>query len=162
MRFPAFILLLIFTSPALSRSLAGSVDLFVYPANDQSKQQQEQDDYQCFTFAKEETNFDPVNAREPSEVVADNPGMDGSGARGAFRGVARGALLGEIIDDDAGKGAAIGGAMGMMRARNRSRQDAQRAAASKNSENQSSFEHQKNNFKKAMSICLEARGYTVK
>lgn len=49
-----------------------------------------------------------MNAREPAEVVADNPGMDGSGARDALRGAARGALLGEVIDDDTGKGAAIG------------------------------------------------------
>ena len=60
------------------------------------------------------------------------------------------------------KGAAIGGAIGMMRSRNRSRQDAQQAAASKNYENQSNFQHQQNNFKKAMSICLEARGYSVR
>lgn len=155
-------MLVIFVSPALAQSLAGSVDLFVYPANDQSKSQQEQDDYQCFAFAKDQTNFDPMNARESTQVVANNPGMDGSGARGAFRGAARGALLGEIIDDDAGKGAAIGGAIGMMRARGRSRQNAQQAAASKNYENQSNFKHQQNNFKKAMSICLEARGYSVR
>ena len=139
-------LLIIFTSPVLGQSLAASVDLFVYPAQNQSQQQREQDDYQCFAFAKGETNFDPMNAREPAEVVADNPGMDGSGAKGAFRGAARGALLGEVIDDDAGKGAAIGGAIGMMRSRNRSRQDTQQAAASKNYENQSSFQHQQKLF----------------
>ena len=32
----------------------------------------EQDGYQCFAFAKDQTNFDPMNAREPAEVVADN------------------------------------------------------------------------------------------
>lgn len=145
-----------------AKSLSSSVGLFVYPAAGQSKEKQEQDDYQCFAWAKEESDFDPVNERAPQTVVADKPGADGSGARGALRGAARGAILGEVVDDDAGKGASIGAAVGAMRARNQSRQQAQQSAATTNLNNQQNYAEQENNFKKAMSLCLEARGYSVK
>ena len=162
MRFSVFALLLLFTGPLLAQSLSSSVGLFVYPAQDQNKEKQEQDDYQCYAWAKDQSNFDPMNTREPAEVVAQNPGMDGSGARGALRGAARGALLGQVIDDDAGKGAAIGATLGAMRSRSRARQQAQYDAASRNNDNQSAYLEKKGGFKKAMSLCLEARGYSVK
>ena len=68
MRIPALILLVIFAFPVAAQSLSGSVGLFVYPAKDQSKQQQEQDDYQCYAWARDESNFDPMTTRSQTEL----------------------------------------------------------------------------------------------
>lgn len=150
------------STSALAQSLAGSVGLAVYPANGQAQSQQEQDDYQCFTWAKGETGFDPMTSREPQQVVSDGAPAAGSGARGAFRGAARGALLGEILDDDAGKGAAAGAVIGGMRGRSHSSQQAQQQASAQNQQNQSNFAQQESQFRKTMGVCLEGRGYSVR
>ena len=142
-------------------SLAGSVGLFVYPSNNQTAEQIEQDDYQCYAWAKDQTGFDPINAKPPEEVAASNPGADGSAMRGALRGAARGAIIGEIADDDASKGAEIGAAMGAMRGRSHSRHQSSQQAANQNAQNQSQYDSRQNDFKKAMSLCLEARGYAA-
>jgi hypothetical protein len=162
MRIFIVLFLVLGSTSALAQSLAGSVGLAVYPGNNQPQAQQEQDDYQCFTWAKGETGFDPMTAREPEQVVSNGAPAAGSGARGAFRGAARGALLGEIIDDDAGKGAAVGAAIGGMRGRSQSAQQGQQQASAQNQQNQSSFAQQENQFKKTMSVCLEGRGYSVR
>ncbi len=148
-------------SPALVASLASSVGLYVYPAENQSSDQIAQDDYQCYAWAKEQTGFDPVSASEPAPVEAQAPGADGSAMRGALRGAARGAIIGEIADDDASKGAEVGAALGMMRGRSHSRQQSQQQAAQANNQNQAQHQQRQDNFKKAMSLCLEARGYAA-
>ena len=162
MKLLATLILVFVALPCLAQSLAGSVGLFVYPPDDKTADERGQDDYQCFAWAKDETGFDPMNEREPEQVVSDGAPAAGSGAQGALRGAARGALLGEVIDDDAGKGAAIGAALGGMRARRKSSQMAQQQAASENYQNQAGFQQEQGNFKKAMSLCLESRGYAVK
>lgn len=162
MRLFIVILLLTASRAAFSDALASSVGLFVYPAEAQTKEKQEQDDYQCFSWAKDETGHDPMTDRKAETVAAKKPGMNGSGVKGALRGAARGAILGEVFDDDAGKGAEIGGTLGVMQGRKKSRANAQQAAASANQNNAAAFSEEQTNFKKAMSICLEARGYSVK
>ena len=142
-------------------SLASSVGLFVYPKNNQSQEQIEQDDYQCYSWAKGQTGFDPINTTTPQTVEAERPGADGSAMRGALRGAARGAIIGEIADDDASKGAEVGAALGAMRGRSHARHSAQQQAANQNSQNQAQYEQRKDDFKRAMSLCLDARGYAA-
>jgi hypothetical protein len=154
-------LLAVMMPSASAKSLAGSVDIFAYPSEGQSKEQQEQDDYQCFTWARDQTGFDPINARAPDVKEAKQPAADGSRARGALRGATRGAILGEVIDDDAGKGAEIGATIGAMRARREAKESASSKAAAENLSKQDEFTALNNNFREAMSLCLEARGYAV-
>lgn len=142
-------------------SLASSVGLFVYPKNSQSPEQIEQDDYQCYSWAKDQTGFDPINTTTPKNVEAKRPGADGSAMRGALRGAARGAIIGEIVDDDASKGAEVGGALGAMRGRSHARHSAQQQATHQNAQNQAQYEQRKDDFKRAMSLCLDARGYAA-
>src|SRR5215472_15297614 len=86
---------------------------FVYPARGQSPQQQEFDRGQCYSWAVQQTGFDPANPRiaigPPPPQSA--PGPDGSMLRGAAGGAALGAI-GGAIGGDAGKGAAIGAGVG--------------------------------------------------
>ena len=73
--------------------------------------------------------------------------------------------LGEIADDDAGKGAAAGAAagalMGGMRRRDQMAQQKQKEQewAQKEAAN---YEARRNEYNRAYTACLEAKGYTVK
>ena len=98
-------------TPSTAQTLASSMGIFIYPAKDQSTEQQSKDDYECFTFAKGQTGYDPMN---PPQIEAQEPNQQpgGSRLRGAARGAAAGAIIGEIADDDAGKGAAVGATLG--------------------------------------------------
>lgn len=155
-------LVLMLPFQASASSLADSVGLFVYPPEGKTQSERGQDDYECYDWAKNETSYDPMNSNTPQKVEADSHAKAGSGLRGALRGAARGAVIGEIADDAGSKGAQLGAAAGMMRERSASRQANQQAADAQNSANQQAYAQSQDNFKKAMSICLEARGYSVK
>src|SRR4029453_13230424 len=88
-----------------------SAQPYVYPARGQSPQQQEFDRGQCYSWAVQQTGFDPSNP----QVYSGPPPMAGAPQGGLFRGAMGGAAMGAIggaIGGDAGKGAAIGGARG--------------------------------------------------
>ena len=89
----------------------------------------------------------------------------GAGAAGAVRGAAAGALIGEIASNDAGEGAAWGAAVGMVAARRKARRARQRADQQIERETQQvqqASAEQIEGFKKAFSVCLEAKKYLVK
>ncbi len=130
---------------------------FVYPMNGQSPQQQEQDEFACYKWAKGQTGTDPMNS-SPS-TSAPPPKRRGGMLSGAMGGAALGALGGAIAGN-AGKGAAIGAAVGGVggAARRRSseneyRRHQQQAAAQQN--------QAKATFNRAYSVCMEGRGYKV-
>jgi len=78
---------------------------------------------------------------------------------------AAGAIIGEIGDDDAGKGAAYGAAAGAVAGRRRARKSnaqAQEQAAQNAESRQEATAEDLVNFKKAFSVCLEAKEYMVK
>jgi len=143
-----------------SFSVANSLNMYVFPANEQSKEQQEQDEFQCYKWAVEQSGVDPMN---PPEVQAEqvDTSPDGTAVRGAARGAAGGAAVGAIAGD-AGKGAAIGATAGAIRGRrskvysdaNQQEQANQQASATE--------AELMNSFKNAYSVCLEGKGYTVK
>ncbi len=130
---------------------------FVYPKNGQSPQQQEQDEFACYKWAKGQTGMDPT---QPSQAAAAPPPKRRGGMlSGAMGGAGLGALGGAIAGN-AGKGAAIGAAVGGVAgaARRRSseeeyRQHQQQAAAQQNQSKQT--------FNRAYTVCLEGRGYKV-
>ena len=79
----------VFTVPGLALAQA-----FVYPARGQSAQQQEFDRGQCYSWAVQQSGFDPANPRVAS-APPPQPGMPQGGMfRGAFGGAAMGAVGG--------------------------------------------------------------------
>jgi hypothetical protein len=148
--------------------------LLVYPAKKQTPEQQSKDEGECFAWAKQQSGFDPMSPAPapPAKQVATSTGPDGARVRGAIGGAARGAILGEVIDDDAGKGAEIGAAAGALRAGRRSRITQAQHQAQVDAANQqatAAYEQAKGQraalaeaFKKGLSVCLEARGYSIK
>lgn len=133
--------------------------LIIYPAKGQSQEQMEKDKFECYSWAKQQTGFDPMVAS-----TQQTPASQGSTGGGAVKGAAKGALVGVgigAIAGNAGKGAAIGavsgGAMGGLRSRS------QRKEAEQIQQQQASQYNQKiNEYNRAYGACLEAKGYTVK
>jgi hypothetical protein len=58
----------------LSDALAAA-ELFVYPSKGQTKEQQEQDEFSCYKWAKEQTGFDP---NQPMQQAAPPPPQGGA------------------------------------------------------------------------------------
>lgn len=156
------------------KTLAGTIEVFVFPAKGQDAAQQSKEEVECYNWATSNTGNDPfeltkVSAAQERDAAAAKESAaktgQGSGARGALRGAAAGALIGEIADDDASKGAAYGAAAGLIAGRRHGRAASQKAQAEADKHGESqrqATQGQIDNFKKAFSVCLEAKEYLVK
>jgi OmpA family protein len=139
---------------------------FVYPERGQSPQQQEADRGQCYSWAVQQTGFDPASARVTTAPPPPPQQVVGSGAmaRGAAGGAAIGAV-GGAIGGDAGKGAAIGAASGALIGgirRNRQIQAEQEAYQSQAAQQQGAIANAQANYDRAFGACMAGRGYTVR
>jgi hypothetical protein len=164
MRKSAFIWFALF---ALIVNSAFAQELIVFPAKGQSQEQMEKDKYDCYSWAKQHTGFDPMQPQpaQTQATSAQTQQPSGERVRGAARGAAIGAVAGEIAHDDAGKGAAAGAAAGVMaggmRTRDMKRQQAQAQEQASNQQ-QAEFAEMQNTYNRAFGACMEGKGYTVK
>lgn len=145
-------------------------DFFVYPKEGQSQEQLEQDKFQCYNWAKNESGFDPM---EVPKATAPPPQKQASSstAGGAVKGGVGGALLGTGVGAITGgrkgarKGAAIGGlsggVLGGMKSSQANRRD-QQAQQQWEQQQVAAYTQKRNAYNRAYAACLEARGYTVK
>jgi outer membrane lipoprotein SlyB len=150
--------------PQAQAAPAPNSDVYAYPLRGQSPQQQDRDHYECSTWATQQTGFDPSAPGVPPQhqvhvVSGPAPGS------GTAAGVVTGAILGAIIGGPyhaagpALAGAVVGGAIGTA-AEASARQSQtitvtdQRALAQ--------IQQRANNYRRALSACLDARGYSVK
>lgn len=131
-------------------------EMFIFPEKGQSKEQQEQDQFTCYKWAKEQTGIDP---NQTAAAAPPPPPQGGQMAKGAARGAAVGAI-GGAIGGDAGKGAAIGAGVGAAAGARRRRQSeaqyqqqVEQQAATQQSNQQT--------FNRAYGTCLEGKGYKV-
>jgi len=140
----------------VSVSLAAQ-DLMVYPAKGQSQDQQEQDQFQCYTWARDRTGFDPMEVPRASSA---EPEQKGGAGRGALGAAAAGAVVGAIAGDTK-QGALIGGALGGLTG------GARRASSNKDrqqweQQQAQQYAQRRTEYNRAYAACLEGRGYTVK
>ena len=141
-----------------------SAQTYVYPEKGQSPQQQEFDRGQCYSWAVQQSGFDPAN---PQVASAPPPPTSGAPQGGMFRGAAGGAALGAVggaIGGDAGKGAAIGAGVGALFGgfrRMRWTEEQQQQQQSYQMQQQSSLAHGHANYNRAFGACMAGRGYTV-
>ena len=157
-----------------AESLSNTLDVYVFPSAGQDASQQNIDESACYEWAVSNSGSDPFDLAKQqeaseqqaqSQTAAAGQGTKGSGARGAVTGAAAGALIGEIADDDAGKGAAWGAAIGGVanRRRYKKQEQAQVEAIEQQQQSQAQYTAEEiDNFKKAFSVCLEAKNYMVK
>jgi|SRR5215831_10507128 hypothetical protein len=139
----------------LSGEAFAGADVFVYPSKGQTKEQQEQDEFSCYKWAKEQTGFDP---NQPMKQAAAPPPQGGA-VHGAARGAAIGAI-GGAIGGDAGKGAAIGAGVGAAGGAARRRRGEQQQAAAQEKAKQE-YNAEVDGYKRAFSACMTGKGYTV-
>ena len=139
-------------------------DPFIYPDKGQSNEQMEKDKYECYSWAKGQTGFDPMQVPTATTAPPEQEAQQGGVVRGAGRGALTGVAVGAIAGD-AGKGAAIGAASGALiggmrrRDQQRNQQQAEQQWAEQETAN---YANQRNNYNRAYGACLEGRGYTVK
>jgi hypothetical protein len=131
-------------------------DLMIYPKEGQSPEQQEKDKFECYSWAKNESGFDPMAPPTATEAPPQQQARQG----GVLRGAARGAVVGEIVDDDWETGAKAGAAIGGMRRADQKRKEAQ-AQQQYEQEQQQIYTDKRNRYNRAYSVCLEARDYAV-
>jgi hypothetical protein len=156
------------------QSLSSSIDVYVFPKSGQSPEDQSQAEVECYEFAVKNTGTDPFEAmkqadaqkqaaRQQQQQAAQQ--AQGAGVKGAARGAAAGALIGGIADSRPGQGSAWGAAAGAMGGRASARR-AQKSAAQQAQQQVAQAEQTKaaaiEDFRKAFSVCLEAKEYMVR
>ena len=160
--------------PTGDKTLAATMNVYVFPAEGQTTDQQNKDEAECYTWAVKNTGSDPFELAKKAEQQQQQASQakedvsqagKGSAAKGALVGAAAGALIGEVASDDPGAGAAIGagvGALGGRRARRQKQAEATQQIDQQSAQAQQMNQTQVENFKKAFSVCLEAKDYMVK
>jgi hypothetical protein len=134
-------------------------DLMIYPKEGQSPEQQEKDEFECYSWAKNESGFDPMAPPTATEAPPQQQAPQG----GVVKGAVRGAALGAIIDDSsegARTGAKAGAAIGGMRRADQKRKEAQ-AQQQWEQEQQQIYAEKRERYNRAYSVCLEAHDYSV-
>jgi outer membrane lipoprotein SlyB len=154
---------------------AAAQDLFVYPAKGQSNDQLANDRYECHRWAVSETSFDPSDFGQtaPPRVVrvpVPENKAEGATAKGAIAGAIAGAVLGHGKDKlhDVITGAAVGSIAGaavetngQLEAEGEARDDARRQA-DELAHSKTELALRRANYRRALTACLEGRGYTVR
>ncbi|MEO6078468.1 MAG: glycine zipper family protein [Steroidobacteraceae bacterium] len=140
--------------------------VYFYPSQGQSEEQQDRDRYECHSWGVRETGFDP------SQHLA--PGTERGSvvpARSSGETIGTGAVLGAVIGaiaagrGDTAKGAVVGAMAGTAlgsAAASANEAEARRVEQSSSYRGFRRYEKQAGEFRRAMSACLEGRGYSVK
>jgi outer membrane lipoprotein SlyB len=142
--------------------------VYFYPKEGQTTEQQSRDHYECYNWAMQQTGFDPSQSSIPPErrvkvVPMPPPGHDTAVL--AITGAVLGALIagprhagaGALIG--AGSGAAAGAVSDVTR-----QQYAQQMDEAYNRRDQAldtRYDEKARDFRRAMGACLEGRGYSV-
>lgn len=144
-------------------------DIYVYPSKGQSERQLDRDRYECHNWAFKQTGYDPSLPRlaphQQVQVVAMPPDR-----RDTVGGAVAGAVIGASVSGphDSAQGAVVGAVAGAIvgaasdasRAREAAGNTARPTAAEQ--AEQARLEKQAYDYRRAISACLEGRGYTVK
>jgi hypothetical protein len=142
------------------KGIASTVGLYVYPKNSQSATQQLTDESQCYADAKTQTGYDP-NAT----TTAAAPKKDDAKSKDDHdmaKGAARGAIISGATGGDAAAGARRGAIIGGIKEKRKDKQQAEQAQKQADAAKTTTTPQPLDNFKRSMSACLDARGYSVK
>ena len=142
--------------------------VYFYPKAGQTNEQQSRDHYDCYNWAVQQTGFDPGRSAIPTDqrvrvVPMPPPGHDtatlavAGAVLGALIGGPRHALGGALIG---ASGGAIAGAASDS-ARVESARQQEEAYARQDQAQDAPLERKVHDFRRAMSACLEGRGYSV-
>lgn len=139
------------------KGMASTVGLYVYPQKQQGATQQLTDEQQCYDSAKTQTGYDPNATTTGSKSKTSTSGNDHAAAKGA----ARGAVISGAVGGDPGQGAARGALLSGVRSRRKEKQQSEQAQKQADA-TKTQDQQKQDNFKRALSACLDARGYSVR
>jgi len=146
-----------------------NTEVYAYPVQGETPEQTDRDRYDCHEWAVKQSNFDPSAPGTPPHdrvLVASGPPPGTNTAIGAVAG----AILGAVIagPHDSGFGAVAGGITGAAigstgDAANAEAQHQQiQAARAQDARQAAAMDQKASDYRRAISACLEGRGYSVK
>jgi hypothetical protein len=144
-------------------------EVIAYPSRGQTPEQLDRDRYECHSWAVKQTGFDPSIPGVPphQRVVIHGPPPPPPGS-GVVAGAITGAVLGAIIAGprDAGGGAAVGAIAGAAVGGVAEQQQAQAAHDAEGRAIERARppaqEERAGAYRRAITACLEGRGYSVR
>ena len=143
-----------------------SVEVYFYPTKGQSQEQQDRDRYECALWATSKTGFDPsLPGLAPGQRVQVEPAAPSGqkAAAGAFIGAVVGAATSR--PGESREGAVTGAIAGALIGASADAADQEKAAQIQRSEQariDARLAREADEYRRAMTACLEGRGYTVK
>jgi uncharacterized protein YcfJ len=156
------------------KTLAATMNIYAFPTKGQDASQQSQDEAACYQYAVQQTGVDPFQlqqqaaAQQQQAAAAQQQAAQagqGAVAGGVVKGAAVGALVGSVAHGaSSGEGAAYGAAAGLLMGARRKREaqeQAQQQAAQTSAAIQQGTQAQMTDFKKAFSVCMQAKNYMV-
>lgn len=158
------------TTQRLPETPPPSTDVIAYPAKGQRERQARQDRYECHLWAVRESGFDPAQTRltspPPTPRVLPDPPVGHDTATGAITG----AVIGAVVSNPhrSGEGAAIGAAVGALAGaasdatRETQAQRIEEAYAQRAARSDYGNWRQAEAYRRAITACLEGRGYSVR
>ena len=156
----------------LALAVAGSAamgqsgsDPLAFPAEGQSEDQQQQDEFACLQWARNRTGFDPLSRPEASSAPPPDTTPDGNMVGDAARGAVVGSVIGGITGGDWGRGAAAGAAGGALlggMSRSQSRRQSERQQEEWAQREMARYNQRRAEYNRAWSACMEGKGYTVR
>ncbi len=150
-----------------------NTDVYAYPLHSQPPEQQDRDHYECSVWATQQTGFDPsapgVPPHDRVRVVSAGPPPGTNTAIGAVAGAILGAAIAPRWQTAGGAlaGAVVGGAIGSAgdaanAQANYSNLQAAQAASAQNRRAAAQQEQKAGDYRRALSACLDGRGYSVR
>lgn len=145
---------------------ADTAEVVAYPLRGQSDRQIRQDRYECYLWAVRQSGYDPAAQSETVESgvrVVPDPPAGAATVTGAVTGAAVGALVSG--PRHGGSGAAVGAVVGALAGASVDADHQARADAAQSRYDASAVEAQNRQvkaYKRALSACLDARGYSVR
>jgi hypothetical protein len=143
--------------------------VYFYPTQGQNLEQQNRDRYECYLWAVKQTGFNPSQPQlaphQRLEVLPTvPPGQD------VAVGAATGAVLGAVVAPPgrSAEGAAVGAVAGAVAgagvagARQQEAERLQQQYERRDAQRSVRLEQQAANYRRAMTACLEGRGYAVR
>ena len=140
-------------------------NVYAYPLHGQTAEQLDRDRYECYVWANKQTGFDPSAANVPAQarvrVVSGPPPGTGVAA-----GAVTGAVLGAAVSNpwDRGAGAIVGAVIGSAIGATAEASQTQRVqeVSVRDRAQLAQIQQQASNYRRALSACLEGRGYSVR
>ena len=149
-------------SLAASAVMAQMPQPFIYPSRGQSPQQTEIDRGQCYTWAVQQSGYDPTRPPPPPPPpTGGGSSSDSFVAKGIFGGALLGAGIGAATGGSAGEGAAIGALFGGIRRAVQSGEQQQQQQHQAQAQAHAFQAQGISNYQRAFAACMGGRGYTV-